>query len=111
MPGGKYLPNGSCGVVSFGVKGGRKAAEAFMGRLKLAAIETHVADARTCCLHPASTTHRQMSDAQLAAAGVGADLVRMSCGLEDAGDLIADIDQALRAEAGTGVDRKYIRIP
>ena len=92
----KYLPNGSCGVVSFGVKGGRKAAEAFMGRLKLAAIETHVADARTCCLHPASTTHRQMSDAQLAAAGVGADLVRMSCGLEDAGDLIADIDQALR---------------
>lgn len=67
-----------------------------MGRLKLAAIETHVADARTCCLHPASTTHRQMSDAQLAAAGVGADLVRMSCGLEDAGDLIADIDQALR---------------
>ena len=92
----KYLPNGSCGVVSFGVKGGRKAAEAFMGRLKLAAIETHVADARTCCLHPASTTHRQMSDAQLAAAGVGADLVRMSRGLEDAGDLIADIDQALR---------------
>ena len=92
----KYLPNGSCGVVSFGVKGGRKAAEAFMGRLKLAAIETHVADARTCCLHPASSTHRQMSDEQLAAAGVGADLVRMSCGLEEAGDLIADIDQALR---------------
>ncbi len=91
----KYLPNGSCGVVSFGVKGGRSAAEAFMKHLKLAAIETHVADARTCCLHPASSTHRQMSDEQLVAAGVGPDLVRMSCGLEDARDLIADIDQAL----------------
>ena len=91
----KYLPNGSCGVVSFGVKGGRKAAENFMKHLKLAAIETHVADARTCCLHPASSTHRQMTDEQLLAAGVGPDLVRMSCGLEDAGDLIADIDQAL----------------
>ena len=91
----KYLPNGSCGVVSFGVKGGRKAAEAFMKNLHLAAIETHVADARTCCLHPASATHRQMNDAELAAAGVSPDLVRMSCGLEDAGDLIADIKQAL----------------
>ena len=91
----KYLPNGSCGVVSFGVKGGRKAAEAFMKELKIAAIETHVADARTCCLHPASTTHRQMSDAELEAAGVSADLVRYSCGLEDAADLIADIEQAL----------------
>lgn len=91
----KYLPNGSCGVVSFGVKGGRAAAETFMKHLKLAAIETHVADARTCCLHPASSTHRQMSDEQLVAAGVGPDLVRMSCGLEDARDLIADIDQAL----------------
>ena len=91
----KYLPNGSCGVVSFGVKGGRAAAEAFMGRLKIAAIETHVADARTCCLHPASATHRQMNDEELAAAGVSPDLVRFSCGLEDAEDLIADIDQAL----------------
>ena len=91
----KYMPNGTCGVVSFGVKGGRKAAEAFMKQLKLAAIETHVADARTCCLHPASATHRQMNDEELAAAGITPDLVRMSCGIEDAGDLIADIDQAL----------------
>ena len=91
----KYLPNGSCGVVSFGVKGGRDAAKAFMGYLKTAAIETHVADARTCCLHPASSTHRQMNDEQLAAAGVKPDLVRMSCGLEDKADLIADIAQAL----------------
>ena len=91
----KYLPNGSCGVVSFGVKGGRKAAAAFMGHLKIAAIETHVADARTCCLNPASSTHRQMNDEQLKAAGVPAELVRMSCGLESAEDLIADIAQAL----------------
>ena len=91
----KYMPNGTCGVVSFGVKGGRKAAEAFMKHLHLAAIETHVADARTCCLHPASATHRQMNDAELAAAGITPDLVRMSCGIEDAADLIADIDQAL----------------
>ena len=92
----KYMPSGdTCGVVSFGVKGGREAAEAFMGRLKLAAIETHVADARTCCLHPASTTHRQMNDAELEAAGVSPDLVRLSCGLEAAEDLIADIEQAL----------------
>ncbi len=91
----KYLPNGSCGVVSFGVKGGRSAAEAFMAKLKIAAIETHVADARTCCLHPASATHRQMSDAELLACGVTPDLVRFSCGLEDAADLIADIEQAL----------------
>ena len=91
----KYLPNGSCGVVSFGVKGGRAAAEEFMGRLRVAAIETHVADARTCCLHPASATHRQMNDLELAAAGVSPDLVRFSCGLEDAADLIADIAQAL----------------
>ena len=92
-----YLPNGSCGVVSFGVKGGRKAAEAFMGHLKTAAIETHVADARTCCLHPASSTHRQMTDAELQAAGVPADMVRLSCGLENAQDLIDDIAQALEA--------------
>lgn len=91
----KYLPKGSCGVVSFGVKGGRAAAEAFMGHLKLAAIETHVADARTCCLHPASATHRQMNDAELAAAGVSPDLVRFSCGLEAKEDLIADLEQAL----------------
>ncbi len=91
----KYLPNGSCGVVSFGVKGGRKAAESFMKNLKIAAIETHVADARTCCLHPASATHRQMNDDELTAAGISADLVRFSCGIEDAEDLIADIKQAL----------------
>ena len=91
----KYLPKGSCGVVSFGVKGGRKAAEDFMAKLRIFAIETHVADARSCCLHPASATHRQMSDAELAAAGVSPDLVRMSCGLEDSADLIADVAQAL----------------
>ncbi len=91
----KYLPKGSCGVVSFGVKGGRKAAEIFMGHLKLAAIETHVADARTCCLHPASSTHRQMTDEELINAGVSGDLVRLSCGLEHAQDLIDDISQAL----------------
>ena len=91
----KYLPNGSCGVVSFGVKGGREAAQSFMGKLKIAAIETHVADARSCCLHPASTTHRQMSDEELEKAGVPSDLVRLSVGLEDADDLIADIEQAL----------------
>ena len=91
----KYLPNGSCGVVSFGVKGGRKAAEEFMKKLKLIAIETHVADARSCCLHPASATHRQMNDEELIAAGVSGDLVRLSCGLENAEDLIADIKQAL----------------
>jgi O-acetylhomoserine (thiol)-lyase len=93
----KYLPNGSCGVVSFGVKGGRKAAETFMKHLKVAAIETHVADARTCCLHPASATHRQMNDEELAAAGVSPDLVRFSCGLESAEDLIEDIKQALES--------------
>lgn len=91
----KYLPNGSCGVVSFGVKGGRKAAEEFMKKLKLIAIETHVADARSCCLHPASATHRQMNDDELVAAGITANLVRLSCGLENAEDLIADIEQAL----------------
>lgn len=91
----KYMPNGSCGVVSFGVKGGRAAAEKFMAGLKLAAIETHVADARTCCLHPASATHRQMTDAELEAAGVSPDLVRFSCGIENADDLIVDISQAL----------------
>ncbi len=91
----KYLPNGSCGVVSFELKGGRAAAETFMNALRLAAIETHVADARTCCLNPASTTHRQMTDEQLKAAGIPAGLVRMSCGLEDKQDLIGDIRQAL----------------
>ena len=91
----KYMPNGTCGVVSFGVKGGREAAGRFMAALKLAAIETHVADARTCCLHPASSTHRQMSEEELAAAGVPGDLVRLSCGLESKEDLIADIAQAL----------------
>lgn len=91
----KYLPNGGCGVVSFGVKGGRRNAEAFMKGLKVAAIETHVADARSCCLHPASATHRQMNDEELKACGISADLVRFSCGIEDAEDLIADIKQAL----------------
>ena len=91
----KYMPNGTCGVVSFGFKGGRAAAETFMKHLKLAAIETHVADARTCCLHPASATHRQMNDQELVAAGITPDLVRLSCGIEDAEDLIADIEQAL----------------
>ncbi len=91
----KLMPNGTCGVVSFGVKGGRAAAEKFMGALRVAAIETHVADARTCCLHPASATHRQMNDEELLAAGVSADLVRYSCGLENKDDLIEDIAQAL----------------
>ena len=91
----KYMPNGTCGVISFGLYGGRKAAETFMKHLKLGAIETHVADSHTCCLHPASSTHRQMTDAELDAAGVGADLIRLSCGLENAQDLIEDIAQAL----------------
>ena len=91
----KYMPKGTCGVVSFGIKGGRQVAEAFMKNLKIAAIETHVADARTCCLHPASATHRQLSDDQLVAAGVSPDLIRFSCGIEDAEDLINDIRQAL----------------
>ena len=91
----KYLPKGSCGVISFGIIGGREAAVKFMDALRLAAIVTHVADARTCVLHPASTTHRQMNDEELIAAGVSADLIRMSVGIEDISDLIADIDQAL----------------
>lgn len=91
----KYLPNGSCGVIAFGVKGGREAAIKFMDSLKLASIVTHVADSRTCVLHPASTTHRQMNDEELAAAGISQDLVRMSVGIEDIGDIIADVDQAL----------------
>lgn len=91
----KYCPSGTCGVVSFGVKGGRKAAEEFMKGLKIVAIETHVADARSCCLHPASSTHRQLTDDELIAAGVSGDLVRLSCGLESALDLIDDIKQAL----------------
>lgn len=93
----KYLPNGGCGVVSFELKGGKVAAEAFMKELKLAAIETHVADARTCCLNPATSTHRQMTEEQLIEAGVPAGLVRISCGLEDKEDLIADLKQALDA--------------
>ena len=91
----KYLPNGTCGVVSFGVKGGRAAAEKFMKALKLIAIETHVADARSCCLHPANATHRQMNDEELVAAGISGDLIRLSCGLENYEDLIEDIRQAL----------------
>ena len=91
----KYMPKGTCGVVSFGIKGGREAATVFMDSLKLAAIVTHVADARTCCLHPASTTHRQLTDEQLEECGVGPDLIRFSVGIEDADDIIADIQQAL----------------
>lgn len=95
----KYLPNGGCGVVSFELKGGRKAAEAFMKELKIAAIETHVADARTCCLNPATSTHRQMTDEQLEEAGIPAGLIRISCGLEAKEDLIEDLRQALKAIA------------
>ncbi len=91
----KYMPHGTCGVVSFGVKGGRAAAETFMKNMKLGAIETHVADARTCCLHPASATHRQMNDMELEAAGVSPDLIRYSCGIESADDLIDDLREAL----------------
>ena len=91
----KYLPSGSCGVVSFGVKGGRVSAEKFMKNLKLGAIETHVADARTCCLHPASATHRQMNDEELVLAGVSPDLIRYSCGIENVDDLIEDLNEAL----------------
>ena len=93
--GQKYLPKGCCGVVSFGLKGGRKGAESFMAKLNLCSIATHVADAKTCILHPASATHRQMNDAELIAAGVGPDLVRLSVGIEDPADLIADLNQAL----------------
>jgi len=91
------MPKGTCGVVTFGVKGGRKAAETFMAGLKLASIATHVADAKTCVLHPASSTHRQLTDQQLEEAGIPAGLVRYSCGIEDAADLIADLAQALDA--------------
>ena len=104
LPGNKYyeigkksLANGGCGVVSFELKGGREAAETFMKHLKLAAIETHVADARTCCLNPATSTHRQMTEEQLIEAGVPAGLIRISCGLEDKEDLIEDLRQALQA--------------
>ena len=92
----KYMPNGTCGVVSFGVKGGRAAAEKFMAGLRIAMIATHVADAHTCVLHPASATHRQMNDAELIAAGVGPDLIRLSVGIENVNDIIADIENALK---------------
>ena len=91
----KYMPHGTCGVVSFGVKGGREAATKFMDGLEMASVVTHVADLRTCCLHPASTTHRQMSDEQLREAGVAPDLIRLSVGIENPDDILADIDQAL----------------
>ena len=93
----KYLPNGASGVISFGVKGGRDAAVKFLNALKLAAIVTHVADARTCALHPASTTHRQMTDEQLKEGGISPDLIRLSVGIENADDIIADLDNALNA--------------
>ena len=95
----KYMPHGTCGVVSFGVKGGREAATRFMDSLELASVVTHVADLRTCCLHPASTTHRQMSDEQLKEAGVPADLIRLSVGIENPQDIIGDIQQALEKAA------------
>ena len=91
----KYLPHGSCGVIAFGIKGGREAATKFMDGLKLAAVVTHVADARTCVLHPASTTHRQMNDEELAHAGISPDLITVSVGIEDAEDIIKDVEQAL----------------
>ena len=91
----KYMPKGTCGVISFGLKGGRAAAAVFMDKLKLAAIVTHVADARTCVLHPASHTHRQLSDEQLVEAGVDPSLIRLSVGIENVDDIIADLDQAL----------------
>ena len=91
----KYMPDGTCGVISFGVKGGRKAAEDFMRKLKVAMIATHVADAHTCVLHPASSTHRQLTDEELVAAGVGPDLIRLSVGLENVNDIIDDLKQAL----------------
>ena len=93
----KYLPDGSCGVISFGIKGGRETAVKFMDALKLAAIVTHVADARTCVLHPASHTHRQLNDEQLAAAGITPGMIRLSVGIEDVRDIIADLEQALNA--------------
>lgn len=95
----KYMPEGTCGVISFGVKGGREAAELFMKNLKIAMIATHVADAHTCVLHPASSTHRQLTDEELVAAGVGPDLIRLSVGIENVDDIIADLDQALKAKA------------
>ncbi|HOA31756.1 MAG TPA: PLP-dependent transferase, partial [Clostridia bacterium] len=91
----KYMPEGTCGVISFGVKGGRESATKFMNNLKLAAIVTHVADLRTCVIHPASTTHRQMSDEELEVAGVAPDLIRMSIGIEHVDDIIKDIEQSL----------------
>lgn len=91
----KYLPNGSCGVISFGVAGGRKGAETFMAHLQMCQIETHVADSRTCVLHPANATHQQMNDEELVACGITPDMIRLSCGIEDVEDIIADIDQAL----------------
>ena len=91
----KYMPNGTCGVISFGLKGGRDVSVGFMDKLKMIAIVTHVADARTCVLHPASHTHRQMTDEQLIEAGVAPDLIRLSVGIENANDIIADLKQAL----------------
>ncbi len=91
----KYMPNGTCGVISFGVKGGREAAAKFMEGLKLASLVVHVADLRTCVLHPASTTHRQLNDEQLAEGGISADLIRMSVGIEKKNDIMEDIQQAL----------------
>jgi O-acetylhomoserine (thiol)-lyase len=93
----KYMPDGTCGVISFGVKGGRSSAEEFMKRLKLAIIATHVADAHTCVLHPASSTHRQMTDEELLAGGIKPDMIRLSVGIENVQDIIDDLSQALDA--------------
>ena len=93
----KYMPNGTCGVISFGVPGGREKVSAFLDHLKMVSIATHVADARSCTLYPAGTTHRQLTEEQLEEAGVGIDLVRLSCGIENTADIIADLDQALAA--------------
>lgn len=93
----KYMPNGTCGVISFGVPGGREKVSAFLDHLKMVSIATHVADARSCTLYPAGTTHRQLTEEQLVEAGVGIDLVRLSCGIENADDIITDLDQALAA--------------
>ena len=93
----KYMPNGTCGVISFGVPGGREKVSAFLDHLKMVSIATPVADARSCTLYPAGTTHRQLTEEQLEEAGVGIDLVRLSCGIENTADIIADLDQALAA--------------
>ena len=96
----KYMPNGTCGVISFGVPGGREKVSAFLDHLKMVSIATHVADARSCTLYPAGTTHRQLTEEQLEEAGVGIDLVRLSCGIENTADIIADLEAGFAAVRG-----------